>query len=803
MEKDKIIANLVLPPDDNLSVMQQIALLSKDRQKEIVDDIIAKRFPDKGYQGIKYAWDLWGRPSQLSVLDETLPWKRYVYCAGRSFGKTRTASEYMRHLAETKPGVRIGFIGRTDGDTLGIMVKGQSGLLSICPPWNMPQLRPSYKEVIWKNGSMVQYFSSTEPDKLRGYQFDYLAEDEICSWLFPTETFDNASMCLRLGTDPRTIITTTPRNQEFFKNILSDKNTYTYRGSTFENAGNVAQGYLDDMTDRYAGTTLGRQELEAEILSDIKDALFKRQTIEKNRVPIGKLNQLPNFIYTVVAVDPAMSTNKTSAETGICVAAYGEDDHFYILELEGDKLEPLQWARRVLEFYDDYNAGWIVMETNQGGDLVINNIRQIRPHASIYGVSATRGKYLRAEPVSSLYERGKVHHAKVFARGEDQLANFHPVNNPNGLKDCCLDGNTMIHTDLGLKKIKDINTNDLALTRKGYKKILAKKLTHENANVLKLKLSNGKEIVATPYHKLYVENKGFVEIENIKKGDILLSCLENTTIQKNFQNLMEILISDTQFQTVQHLDGIFGEMIMENLSLCTETFGNTFMEKFLKDMLFITKTEIHTTTQLRIWSAFQKQSIEMNTSKKHLNALEPQNIWNYLNQLETLQKNGTNLTKGENGTESTPRKQGLQKENTKNTHVNNVKTSLNQKAVRDQYSFVQENVLLNSTTLKEDTAKSLNVRFAELNFLETNTLKSLNIKPVPVSVLEKQGAGTANVYNLAVADEHEYYANGVLSKNCDALVYAISCLMEKSSVGYSSMPAIGGIRSKLINYKLR
>jgi phage terminase large subunit-like protein len=348
---------------------------------------------------------------------------------------TRTSAEWIRWLVTSRPNIRVGVISPTDGDAVGVMINGESGLLSVCAPWERANWQPSYKRVVFPNGSVVQYFAATEPDRLRGPQFHYLACDEFAAWGNMKDTYQMASFGLRLGNDPRLLITTTPRNIEVYKNILAEPTTVTYKGSSTENKNNLADTFLDYVIGTYGGTSLGAQELDAEILDDDKDSLFKRAVIEANTVKASQLNNLPNFIYIVVAVDPAMSVSKRSAETGICVAAYGEDDHFYVLELEGEKLEPLAWAKKVLSWYDEYQADCIIAEVNQGGDLVINNIKQIRPHANIYSISARRGKYLRAEPVAAAYARNKVHHVRTFPKALDQLCNFNPVKNPNDNKD--------------------------------------------------------------------------------------------------------------------------------------------------------------------------------------------------------------------------------------------------------------------------------------------------------------------------------------------------------------------------------
>lgn len=288
---------------------------------------------------------------------------------------------------------------------------------------------------------------SVSQNKLLSSVYNFEVEDEHnyfanntlvsnCAWSYQQETYDMLSFGLRNTDFPKLIITTTPKPQSIFLEILANPETYTVTGSTMENRANLGKGFIKDVVERYENTRLGRQELEAQILTDVPGALWQQNNIDANRVSRNKFGDLPDFMYIVLAVDPAMTSNKNSAETGICVAAFGMDGDFYVLHLDSVKQTPSEWARAVLEIYDDFIADQIIVETNQGGDLVIANLKQVRSHLNVMGVHAYRGKVLRAEPIASLYERGKVHHVGFFSKAEDQMINFNPIENPNGLKDC-------------------------------------------------------------------------------------------------------------------------------------------------------------------------------------------------------------------------------------------------------------------------------------------------------------------------------------------------------------------------------
>lgn len=376
-----------------------------------------------------------------------------MYLLGKSMIPTHntwTGSNWIIYLAQKFPGCRIALVGATDNDVINILIYGDSGIVANSPPWFKAHPNRSMKTVTFPNGSSCEYFSAEKPDRLRGRNFSYAWVDEITSWTFPEETMDMLEMTLRKGSDNRILITTTPKNLDTYIKLLKDPGTWTYVGSTFDNKANLSGKYLRRMIDKYSGTRLGQQELEAEILGDDENALWKRDWIEKNRVRVlrNSANEplfdqfgrfvpekpLPDFIHVVVAIDPAVSVNKKSAETAISVAAYAEDGNYYVLYADSQKYKPEEWSKAVYEIYDTYKADDIVIETNQGGDLVIRNLKTSGRLAPIHGVQARRGKFLRAEPIAALYERNLVRHVGTFAKLESQMLNFNQHEN-KGLVD--------------------------------------------------------------------------------------------------------------------------------------------------------------------------------------------------------------------------------------------------------------------------------------------------------------------------------------------------------------------------------
>ena len=307
-------------------------------------------------------------------------------------------------------------------------MEGESGLLKILrrygaldpfKGWNR-----SLGEIRLLNGSRIKMFSGEEPERLRGPQHHGAWVDELAAFKYPREAWDQLQFGLRLGVKPQTIISTTPRPKPLIRDLLKreDGSVVVTRGSTFDNAPNLAPSALAEFLARYEGTRIGRQELHGELLEDVDGALWSWVRIEQDR-----LTQLPeNIVRRVVSVDPAVTNNDSSDETGIVVVSRDRDGHGYV---EGDhsmRGTPNEWAARVINVYDEYECDHIIVEVNQGGDMVAQTLRTIRPHLPIREVRASKGKRLRAEPISALYEQGKVHHVGVFENLETQMTTWTP-----------------------------------------------------------------------------------------------------------------------------------------------------------------------------------------------------------------------------------------------------------------------------------------------------------------------------------------------------------------------------------------
>ncbi len=367
---------------------------------------------------LKHDWRFWGRPDQITPPGN---WRTWLILAGRGWGKTRTGAEWVREQIESGRCGRLALVAPTAADVRDVMVEGESGILAICPDGKRPEYKPSIRRLEWPNGAMATLYSAEEPDRLRGPQHDGAWCDELAAWFYP-EAWDMLQMGMRLGNDPRAIVTTTPRPTAIVKRLLADPTTHATRGSTFDNRANLAPAFMDAIIARYQGTRLGRQELYAELLEDVEGALWSRELLDRLRV-----QSAPELKRVVVAIDPAVTNEADSDETGIVVAGLGMDGHGYILDDLSGRHSPLEWAQRAINAYRTQRADRIVAEVNNGGQLVEVNLRTVDRNVAYKGVHAAKGKRTRAEPIAALYEQGKVHHVGEFARLEDQLCTWNPL----------------------------------------------------------------------------------------------------------------------------------------------------------------------------------------------------------------------------------------------------------------------------------------------------------------------------------------------------------------------------------------
>lgn len=383
----------------------------RELPKEKVAQVFQELGPKKTEE-LKHDWNFWARDEQLEPDGD---WNTWFVNAGRGFGKTRAGVEWVRD--QVKRGAkRIAAVAATNSDIERVMVKGESGFLSVCwegdktvqgKKMGYPEWSPTKRTLSWANGAQVQFFSAEEPERLRGPQFEIAWCDELAAWNKDIDTWSMLQFCMRLGKHPRIMVTTTPKPTKLVRQILKDGNTHVTTGSTFDNSANLAKTYLKAVKDQYEGTRLGRQELYAEVLEEAEGALWSTEMLDKASV---KHEDVPHLNRIVVALDPAVTSNAESDMTGIVVAGIDVNGVAYVLGDYTERLSPQGWASKAIQLYHQYQADRIVAEVNQGGDMVKQTLHGEDETIPFKAVRASRGKFARAEPISALYERGIVKH---------------------------------------------------------------------------------------------------------------------------------------------------------------------------------------------------------------------------------------------------------------------------------------------------------------------------------------------------------------------------------------------------------
>ena len=366
-------------------------------------------------------WRMWARPEQLPPDGE---WWAWLILAGRGFGKTRAICEWAHRQAIERPGSRGALVAATAADVRDVIVEGESGLLAVAAPWEAPTYEPTKRRVTWRNGSQATLFSADVPGRLRGPQYHWAVADELAQWRYP-DAWDMLQLGVRLGSDPRIVVATTPRPIPIVRELLKDTTTVVTRGNTYANRANLAPRFLERIRAQYEGTRLGRQEISGELLEDTPGALWTLAQIDALRV--RDLYLVPEMKRVVVGVDP--SATAAGDEAGIIVAGLGDDGQGYVLADTSLQASPDGWARAAVAAYRANSADRIVAEVNNGGEMVQLTIRTVDPQVSYKAVHASRGKRTRAEPVAALYEQGRVHHVGAFAKLEDEMCTWSALEN--------------------------------------------------------------------------------------------------------------------------------------------------------------------------------------------------------------------------------------------------------------------------------------------------------------------------------------------------------------------------------------
>ncbi len=359
--------------------------------------------PDEA-ERILWDWEFWARDKQLEPEGD---WFTWLIRAGRGFGKTRTGAETANKWARAKKFKQILIAGRTAGDVRSVLIEGPSGILATSPPWFRPKYEPSNRQIIWPNGVVGVIRYGDAPNGFRGFEGGGAILDELFHWGHAEAAYDNLMFGMREKGDIRVVIPCTPLPTKLCREISAEDDTVDTQGSTFENSDNLSPKALAKLRKKYLGTRVGDQELLGKILTDNPAAQWRHETILRLR---RSRRDLPEMVRIVVAVDPAASYGPKSDETGIVVAGLGADGHAYILDDLSLRGQPHEWARVVSNAYRKWSANLVVAETNNGGDMVESTLRSANAHLPVRRIHAKKGKRTRAEPVSTLYEQGLVHH---------------------------------------------------------------------------------------------------------------------------------------------------------------------------------------------------------------------------------------------------------------------------------------------------------------------------------------------------------------------------------------------------------
>jgi len=374
---------------------------------------------------LPYLFEFWALEHQLPPEGD---WRNWLIMGGRGAGKTRAGAEWVRAQVEgampLEPGRcrRMALVGETIEQVREVMVFGESGILACSPPDRRPDWQATRKRLVWPNGAVAQAFSAHDPEALRGPQFDGAWVDELAKWKKARATWDMLQFGLRLGDDPQVCITTTPRNVGILKELVEQDSTVVTSAATEANAAYLAQSFLEEVRARYAGTRLGRQELEGVLLSEAEGALWNAPALEASRIVAP-----PDLDRIVVAIDPPVTGKAGSDDCGIIVAGVVtrgpvQDWRAYVLaDCSVSAARPMVWANAAIRAMEQWGADRLVAEVNQGGDLVAEVIRQVDPMVPVRTVHARRGKVARAEPVAALYEQGRVHHLRGLGALEVQM----------------------------------------------------------------------------------------------------------------------------------------------------------------------------------------------------------------------------------------------------------------------------------------------------------------------------------------------------------------------------------------------
>ncbi len=356
------------------------------------------------------SWLLSSRDLQRPPIDDH--WRTWLLLGGRGAGKTRAGAEWLAAGAEK--GRRFALVGPSLHDVREVMIEGPSGLRAVSPPGNRPRYEVSRRRLIWPHGGVAYAHSAEDPESLRGPEFDGAWCDEFCAWPKAGETLALLRMAVRRGSDPRLVVTTTPKPARALRELMAEPGVVTHRMPTAENAENLAPAFLENLLSVYGETSLAAQELEGLVIDDHEGALWRAADLARCRGA-----RPPRLDRVVVAVDPPVTQSGDAC--GIVVAGRLGRMAFVLDDRSERGLSPDGWAKKVAAAVAEFDAAYVVAEVNQGGDMVRSTLAAAECRAPIRTVRARVGKRARAEPVAALYEQGRVVHCSAFPLLEEEM----------------------------------------------------------------------------------------------------------------------------------------------------------------------------------------------------------------------------------------------------------------------------------------------------------------------------------------------------------------------------------------------
>lgn len=392
--------------DEDAGLLTRLAQIEPGIRRQVLRTLTAPQRRE-----FNERWALWAHDGQIEPPGD---WRVWLIRAGRGFGKTRAGAEWVSAMARAMPDSRIALVGGTIEDVRRVMIEGESGILRVGRHGDHFDWRRDAGELTFKSGAVAYVYSAEAPEKLRGPEHAVAWCDELSKWRNGDATWDNLMMTMRIGERPRVLVTTTPRPNALMRRVMTLPGVIETLGRTRDNA-HLPASFVEAMQGMYGATTLGRQELDGELIEDLTGALWLRAGIERCRVAAAA-----ELVRVVVGVDPPAGTRGDAC--GIVVAGLGRDGRGYVLDDASVRgASPERWARAVALATARWHADRVIAEANQGGEMVKSVLLAAECGLPVTLVHATRGKSARAEPVATLYEAGRVSHVGAFAALEDEM----------------------------------------------------------------------------------------------------------------------------------------------------------------------------------------------------------------------------------------------------------------------------------------------------------------------------------------------------------------------------------------------